>query len=199
MFLLERELSSYPDKVFVRQLIHDLQFGCNVGYTGPQFAYLAKNLPSAHQKPNAIDATLKKECEAGCILGSFQTPPLKNFCTSGLGVIPKHNRGWHIIYHLSAPDGRSINDFIDPFTYSLTYCSIDDAYTIINKLGPGALLCKIDLKDAFHLIPVQPSDWNVLGIFWKQKFYVDTCLPFGLGSAPYLFNHLSIALHWILE
>ena len=127
LFLLECELSSYSDKVFVRQLIHDLQFGCNIGYTGPQFAHLANNLPSAHQQPNAIDATLKKECEAGHFLGPFQTPPLKIFRTSGLGVIPKHDGGWCIIYHLSPPDGRSINDFIDPFTYSLIYCSINDA------------------------------------------------------------------------
>ena len=46
---------------------------------------------------------------------------------------------------------------------------------------------------------MQPSDWTLLGIFWKQIFYVDTCLPFGLRSAPYLFTHLSTALHWILE
>ena len=81
----------------------------------------------------------------------------------------------------------------------MKYCSIDDACTIINKLGPGALLSKIDLKDAFRLIPVQSSDWNLLGICWRQKFYIDTCLPFGLRSAPYLFNRLSTALHWILE
>ena len=43
----------------------------------------------------------------------------------------------------------------------MKYCSIVDAYTIINKLGPGALLSKINLKDA---IPVQSSDWNLLGI-----------------------------------
>ena len=61
--------------------------------------------------------------------------------TSGLGVIAKQDGGWHIKYHISPPDGLSINDFIDPFTYSLTYYSIDDAYTIINNLGPGALLC----------------------------------------------------------
>ena len=140
LFLFERELSSYPDKVFVRQLIHDLQLGCNIDYTGPQFAHQANNLPSAHQQPNAIVATLKKECKAGRVLGPYRIPPLKNFCTSGLGVLPKHDRGWRVIYHLSATDGRSINDFIDPFTYSLTYCSIDDAYTVINKLGPGALL-----------------------------------------------------------
>ena len=101
-----------------------------------------------------IDTTLQKECEAGRILGPFQSPPLSHFRTSGLGLVPKHDRGWHVIYNLSAPAGHSINDFIDSLTYSISYCSIDDAYTIINTLGTGALLSKIDLKDAFHLIPV---------------------------------------------
>ena len=157
-----------------------------------------RNLLSAHQQATVIDATLQKECEVGRILAPFQTPPLPNFCTSGLGLVPKNDGGWRIIYHLSAPTGHSVNDFIDPFTYSLSYYSIDDAYTIINKLKPGALLSKIDLKDAFHSIPVRPADWNFLGIYWKHNFYIDTCLPFKLRSAPYLFNHFFSALHWIL-
>ena len=32
----------------------------------------------------------------------------------------------------------------------------------------------------------------------ETRFYVDTCLPFWLRSAPYLFNRLSKAIHWIL-
>ena len=78
----------------------------------------------------------------------------------------------------------SINDFIDPDDYSLSYCTIDDAYDFINQMCPGTLLSKIDLKDAFRLIQVHPSQWNLLGICWKIRFYVDTCLPFGLRSAP---------------
>ena len=152
--MLERELSSHPDKILVRQLIDDLQHGCSIGCTGPQFAYLAKNLPSAFQQQSVIDATLQKECKAGHILGPFPTPPLPNFRTTGLGLVPKNDGGWCIIYHLLAPTTHSINDFIDSFTYSLSYCSIDDAYTIINKLVPRTLLSKIDLKDTFHLIPV---------------------------------------------
>jgi len=176
-----------------------LQHGCNIGYLGPQFAHLATNLASASRQPEVIDAALQKECEAGRILGPFQTPPLHNFRTSGLGLVPKHDGGWRVIYHLSAPAPHSINDFIDPEAYSLTYCTIDDAYSIINTLGPNALLSKIDLKDAFRLIPVRPEDWNLLGIQWREHFYVDTCLPFGLRSAPYLFNRLSDAIHWVLH
>ena len=116
-----------------------------------------------------------------------------------MGAIPKHDGGWRIIYHLSAPPGLSINDFIDSDSYSLSYCSVDDAYTIINELGTGALLSKIDLKNAFRLIPVQQSDWNLLGIHWRDKYYIDTCLPFGLRSAPFLFNQLADAIHWTLH
>ena len=198
-FVFECKLSSHPDKVFVKQLVYDLQHGCSNGYAGPQFAHLARNLPTAYQKPDVIDATLQRECKAGRILGPFTSPPLPNFRSSGLGLIPKHDEGWRMIYHLFAPHDYSINDYIDSSLYALLYCSIDDVYRIINKLGSGALLSKIALKDAFRLIPEQPEDWNLLGIHWKQNFYIDMCLPFGLRLAPYLFNCFSDALHWILQ
>ena len=184
-FILKRELSDYPDKAFVEQLIYDLCHGCTIGYNGPQFPYLAKNLVSASQQPEVIDTTLAKECELGRILGPFENPPLPNFRTSGLGLVPKHDGGWWIIYHLSAPPNSSINHFIIQDDYSLSYCSIDNAYDFINQLGPGTLLSKLDLKDALRLIPINPSDWNLLGIHWRNKCYIDTCLPFGLRSAYY--------------
>ena len=84
-------------------------------------------------------------------------------------------------------------------TILLILIVIVDAYTIINELGTGALLSKIDLKNAFRLIPVRQADWNLLGIHWKDKYYIDTCLPFGLRSAPFLFNQLADAIHWILH
>ena len=34
---------------------------------------------------------------------------------------------------------------------------------------------------------------------WCGQFYIDTCLPFGLRSAPHIFNELSTAIHWILQ
>ena len=42
----------------------------------------------------------------------FDDPPLPNLRCSGLGAIPKHDGGWWIIYHLSAPPGLSINDLL---------------------------------------------------------------------------------------
>jgi len=90
-FIIECELSNRSDKVFVRQLFDNLRQGCMIGYTGSHFSYLASNLESAFEHPDVIDATLKNECEARRILGPFDQPPLPNFCTSGLGLVPKHD------------------------------------------------------------------------------------------------------------
>ena len=138
-----------------------MRHGCSIGYTGPQFTHIADKIQSASQQPEVINATLKEGCEAGRILGPFALPPLPNFYTSGLGLVPKHDRGY---LPLSALANGSINDFIDLELYSLSYCTIGDAYTILNELGPGALMSKIDLKNAFRLLPFRAEDWNLLGI-----------------------------------
>ena len=54
------------------------------------------------------------------------------------------------------------------------------------------------MPSAFQIVPVHREDWELLGIHWQNSYYVDTCLPFGLHSAPYLFNQFATALHWIL-
>ena len=80
---------------------------------------------------------------------------------------------------------------------SLKYVTIDDAIKEIIRLGRGALLAKIDIKSAFRLLPVHPVDRHMLGMRWNDGVYIDTCLPFGLRSAPKLFNLLADMLAWI--
>ena len=64
--------------------------------------------------------------------------------------------------------------------------------------GPGCYTGKTDIESAFLLIPVHPNDWELLGMFWNGQYYFDKVLPFGLRSAPYIFNQLSDAIEWIL-
>ena len=80
----------------------------------------------------------------------------------------------------------------------MVYVTIDDAISKILELGPGALLAKIDIKSAFRPIPVHPADRHLLAMEWEGKVLIDTCLPFGLRSAPKLFNNMADLLAWIL-
>ena len=120
---LQAELAIHPDWTVVHQLIYDLQYGCDIGYTEPQFSHYSNNLPASFLHASTLDGSITTECNAVCILGPFGTPPLPNFRCSGLGLVPKHDGSWRAIYHLSVPYGSSINDSIDPNTFTLSYCS----------------------------------------------------------------------------
>ena len=60
------------------------------------------------------------------------------------------------------------------------------------NLGQGMQMAKIrtQTKSTFCLIPVHPADRHLLGMKWKEYTFIDICLPFGLRSAPKLFNVL---------
>ena len=197
---LNRELCSHPDRNFVYSLISALHHGTHIGYTGPQSPRVSRNLISASQHPEVVSANLEKEIQLGSVAGPFSFPPLHNLQCHPVGVVPKkHSSEWRTIYHLSYPEGDSINDHIPKDPYSLQYVRVDDAISILKSLGPGSYMAKTDLKSAFRLIPIHPDDWNLLGIYWKAHYYVDLYLPFGLRSSPYIFNQFSDALEWILK
>eukprot|EP00731_Ephydatia_muelleri_P003217 Em0001g3217a len=82
--------------------------------------------------------------------------------------------------------------------FSLHYSSVDDAVGLLCTYGTGAIMAKIDLKSAFRMVPVCPADWDLLGMFCDGMYYVETCRPLGLKSAPCLFNHFADARHWVL-
>ena len=197
--ILARFLTSHPDANFVSELINSLTNGFCIGYQGPHTHLTAPNLTSARIHPTVIDEALMKEVAENRMAGPYDSPPYYNLRCSGVGVVPKKDGGWRLINHLSAPTDNSINDFIDPRDFSLQYATIDDAIKICHTLGQGALMAKVDLKNAFRLCPVRQEDWHLLGIHWHGKYFVDKCLPFGLRSAPYLFNTVADALEWILR
>ena len=83
-----------------------------------------------------------------------------------------------MILHLSAPLGQSIMTILKE-EFSLRYASIDDATCMLSALGKGALMAKVDLKSAFRMVPVRYNDWELLGMKWREAYFVDTCLPLG--------------------
>ena len=74
---------------------------------------------------------------------------------------------------------------------SYMYESIDDA--------ARADLVKVDIRQAYRIVPVHPEDRLLLGMVWDGGLFVDTALPFGLRSAPKIFTGISDALEWIVK
>ena len=98
---------------------------------------------------------------------------------------------WRLITDLSYPPGLSVNDGIDSNLCSLKYISVDRVAEVIASYQPEALLAKIDIESAYRLVPVHPLDCPLqLG----GAIYMDPMMPFGLCSAPKLFNAVVDAL-----
>ena len=52
-------------------------------------------------------------------------------------------------------------------------------------------MAKFDVEAAYQNIAVHPSDRYLLGMQWWDHYFVDLALPFGLQSAPYIFNSVA--------
>ena len=91
--------------------------------------------------------------------------------TSPIGLVPKQHQKdrFRMIVDLSSPSGQSVNDGVNPEWCSLQYASVDQAVSIIQHLGRGTQLAKVDIKDAYRIIPVHPSDYHLLGMSWEGK------------------------------
>ena len=67
---------------------------------------------------------------------------------------------------LSHPEGGSVSDGINGDDFSLSYARVDDAVDFIMRKDPGTLLAKIDIRDAYRLVPVHAEDHYLLGMKW---------------------------------
>lgn len=59
-------------------------------------------------------------------------------------------------------------------------------------------MAKLDIMNAFRLIPVWPAKWHQLGFCCEDQYYFDVVLPFGCRSSPYLFCQFSKGIRWII-
>ena len=65
--------------------------------------------------------------------------------------------------------------------------------------GRGCIILKRDIKDAFRIVLVAPHQQWILGFNWEGQYYLETCLSFGLRTAPFIFNLFTKGFHWILQ
>jgi hypothetical protein len=156
------------------------------------------NHKSVRANLKTVKQTIQKEVDLGRMAGPFVSPPLKNFVTSPLGLVPKKEPGqFRLIHDLSFPRGQSVNSNIDTHFATVQYETLDHCVDIIQKLGPNTLMAKADIQEAFRNVPIHPKDYKFLGFVFENKYYYDKCLPFGCSSSCQNFELLSTALQWI--
>ena len=190
-------LSGYTHST-VQYLLHGFTEGFYLGFDGPRISFHSDNLLSAFEHPDVVDVKLEKELSGHRIAGPFQSPPFSALRVSPLGVVPKKQAGdYRLIHHLSFPNGNSVNNYISPESSSVNYATIQDAIAFVKLVGHQCFLAKTDIRSAFRIIPINLSDYFLLGFMWKDSYYHDKCLPMGCSSSCKIFETFSTAVEWV--
>ena len=132
---------------------------------------MSTNLKSAKENIDILQANIEREIASGRIAGPFHTPPFGNFRVSPLGLLPKRSgtNDFRVIHHLSHPAGSSVNDGIYDSNRTVNYQSIDNAVQIILQDGRKSILSKIDIENAYKIVPISPSSCHLLGFRLGDK------------------------------
>lgn len=204
------KLSNHPDQEYVDRILKYIREGVPVGYEGPRIGRVCKNWPSVQQFYPAVLANIENDLSKGRKAGPFSAPPFDTFVGSPMGAFEKRSSPgkYRIIHDLSWPPGHSVNDGISQLDCTVQYITVDDAVRRVKKYGPGTLMAKLDLEDAFKHIVVRPQDWDLLGSTLEVsdpmgtktlQYFVDMVLPFGMRSSPKKFCEFADALRYMME
>ena len=198
---LEKYLNLYMqvNKDDAQLLLSGFTEGFRLQYTGPRIPRFSKNLISADMHPTETLQLLKAEVDMGRMLGPFSNIPISTLRISPIGLVEKSDHSWRLITHLSFPEGLSVNDFIDEKHSKVHYSSFDNITEMVSELGKGAELGKVDIHKAFRLLPINPADFDLLGIMFQGKIYIDKNLPFGCSISCALFEKFATFLHWVIK
>lgn len=190
-------MRSHPDIRFTSAIGQTIRRGVKIGYQGPEQLQLHLPHLSALQAPHILRADIEKQLQHNRLTVLHKQPKQRHI-SSPLGLVPKSDGGFRRIHDLLYPKGSSVNDHIPHDHGALEYVTFDDAVDAVLQHGKGAIMVKRDLSDAFRHIPIALSDGWLLGFWFEGVFYEEQFLPFGLRTAPFLFDSFSRALNWIL-
>ena len=80
---------------------------------------------------------------------------------------------------------KHLNQFI-PYQHS----KMEDLLRFKKVLLKGNYMHKLDLQDAYFLVPLNKKSRKYVRFLWSNNLYEFMCLCFGLGSAPRVFTDL---------
>ena len=99
---------------------------------------------------------------------------------SSVFVVPKAGGQWCPVINLKA-----LNHFVMAPNFKIELMK-----TVKCLIQKDDWLTKLDLKNAYLSVPVNPCYQKYFKFHWLEQLWQFTVLPFGLNSAPYIFTKL---------
>ena len=88
------------------------------------------------------------------------------------------------VLNMSYPEGSSFNDNLDVDVLPKVKMSSARQFgQSVLRAGKGALMSKMDMRDAYKHVPAKVEDFRLQGMQWLGAYFVDTQQIFGQASA----------------
>ena len=128
-------------------------------------------VPHSEENMALIDLEIQQMLEKEAI---HVVPPeeLRQGFVSSIFLVLKTGGGQRPVVNL-----RPLNQFI-PYEHF----KIEGIHMPRDLLRKGDFMVKIDLKDAYFMVPVWRNHQKFLRFVWKETIYEFACLPFGQSS-----------------
>ena len=142
-----------------------------------------KNAPSINKCAASFTETLHKWIEGGFVAGPFMEQPLEGFRSNSL-MAEEQKEKIKPVLNMSNPKGKSFNDNVDQLALGRSTMSSAKMFgQSLKAAGRGAIMSKMDMKDAYKLIPARTEDFRLQGFCWKDAYFVETQQIFGATTA----------------
>ena len=135
--------------------------------------------PRALTHSQAEEALMQQEIQSMLEKHAIEeTTPRGHGFLSTIFLVPKKDGGQRPVINL-----KSLNKFI----YT-EHFKMEGIHILRDLLRAGDWMTKVDLKDAYFMVPIHKEDRAFLKFLFKEKVYQFKCLPFGLACAPWVFT-----------
>jgi hypothetical protein len=192
--------AQFPNQA--EEILHGITHGVDIEYTGDRKVNRRAPNQGSALTPAAlikVSSVIAADVAAGKKAGPFITAPFKYMSISPLGAVPKRgSTKLRVVHNLSHPfAGDSVNAHTRHV--GITLGRFEHAAAMVRRHGRGCLMTKVDVEGAYKNVPVRRRDWHLLGFMWKQLFYYDRTLPFGLKSSCRKWELYATALHHFFQ
>ena len=196
---------SYLSKYWDVQLLDLLEYGFPLD-VDRDIALISTetNHASALQNSSHVQAYIQEELSFQAMLGPFQAKPMSLHVSPLMVRDKQDSMKKRTIMDLSWPKEASVNasvlkDVYLGTQYALTYPSIDSIVNSLVKLGPAALIYKVDISRAFRQIKIDPKDIDLLGLKFQDQYFIDKSVPFGYRNGSQIFQRCTDAIRFIMQ